>query len=84
MNIDENTINRLMALDDDSLREIIKKIASAAGADPVKAERMSADIGGIKKTISRMTPSDAERFINIAGKDKSEEILRMINRDCKD
>jgi hypothetical protein len=78
MEIDNNTLKNLLQLDDESFRNIIRQISAAAGADPRKTEAFMVDVSGIKKTLANMTPKDAEKLLNTAGKEKSEEILRII------
>lgn len=78
MALDNNTLNRLLELDDESFKNIIRQISVAAGADRNKTEAMLSDVGGIKRSMAKMSPQEAERMINSAGKDKSEEILRII------
>lgn len=78
MEIDNNTLRNLLALDDESLKSIIKQISVAAGADPNKTEAFMSDISGLKNTLAKMSPREAEKLLNAAGKERSEEILRII------
>lgn len=79
MQLDNETMKRLLELDDESFRNIIRQISVAAGADPAKTEAFAVDVSGIKRSLARMSPEQAEKILNSAGKDKSEEILRIIN-----
>jgi hypothetical protein len=78
MEFDNNTLRNLLALDDESFKNIIRQISTAAGADPNKTEAFMSDVSGIKNTLANLSPKDAEKLLNTAGKDKSEEILRII------
>ena len=78
MDFDSSTLKRLLELDDESFKNIIRQISVAAGADRSKTESMLSDVGGIKRTMAKMSPQEAERIINSAGKEKSEEILRIL------
>lgn len=78
MQMDNNTLRKLLDLDDESFKDIIRRIASAAGADRSKTEALISDVKGIKQSLSKMTPEQAERILNSAGKEKSEEILGII------
>ncbi len=78
MEIDNNTLRNLLALDDESFKNIIRQISVAAGADPNKTEVFMSDIPGIKNTLASLSPKDAEKLLNAAGKERSEEILRII------
>lgn len=80
MQLDHDTLKRLLELDDESFRCIIRQISIAAGADHAKTEAILGDVNGIKQSLSRMSPQQAEKILNSAGKDKSEEILRIINK----
>jgi len=78
MELDNNTLKKLLALDDESFRNIIRQISTAAGADKTRTEAFISDVSGIKRSLSKMSPKEAERILNIAGKEKSEEILRIL------
>jgi hypothetical protein len=78
MELDNNTLKRLLELDDESFKNIIRQISLAAGGDRSKTETLMSDVAGIKKSLSKMKPQEAERIINSAGKEKSEEILRIL------
>lgn len=78
MEIDNNTLRNLLALDDESFKALIRQISVAAGADPNKTEAFMSDIPGIKNTLANLSPKDAEKLLNAAGKERSEEILRII------
>ena len=78
MEFDNNTLKNLLALDDESFKNIIRQISAAAGANPAKTESFMSDISGIKKSLASLSPKDAEKLLNTAGKEKSEEILRII------
>jgi hypothetical protein len=60
MEIDNNTLRNLLALDDESFKNIIRQISVAAGADPNKTEVFMSDIPGIKNTLASLSPKDAE------------------------
>ncbi|HBR30824.1 MAG: hypothetical protein PHD46_03575 [Eubacteriales bacterium] len=78
MQLDNDTLRKLLELDDESFRSIIRKISIAAGADQAKTEAFASDVSGIKRSLSKMTPAQAEKILNTAGKEKSDEILRII------
>ncbi|HAN21424.1 MAG: hypothetical protein A2Y15_09300 [Clostridiales bacterium GWF2_36_10] len=79
MQFDNDTLRRLVNLDDESFRNIIRQISAAAGADSAKTESFITDVRGIKQSLSRMSPEQAEKILNSAGKEKSDQILRIIN-----
>ena len=81
MELNKEELQRVLSMDDGKLREIIAKITEAVGADKKKAEALTRDLDGIKSSLAKMTPADAEKLINMAGKDKSEQIYRIIKGD---
>lgn len=78
MNLDNNSLKRLLQLDDESFKRIIKQISAAAGANAAKTETLLSNVEGIKSSLAKMTPQEAEKIINAAGKEKSEEIFRIL------
>ncbi len=77
--LDEYSMEKLKNLSDSQLKELISVIAQAAGADGNKAASLLSNTDTLRKTISGMTPSQAEGFIRAAGKERSEEIYRIIS-----
>ena len=61
-----------------SLQELISKISAAVGADEQKTRSLMGDIDGLKKQFARLTPQEADKLLSMAGREKSEQILRMI------
>ncbi len=78
MNFDDNTKKRLLSLSDDEFRALIGAICDAAGADSTKAAMFKSNISGIKNAISGMSSADAERLMQSIGKDKAEDIARIL------
>ncbi len=78
MNLDRASLARLLSLDDKSFAELIKKIALAAGADSSKTTELVKNIDFLRGTLARMSPEEAEKMLTSAGRDKSEEILKII------
>ena len=76
--LDEKSMKNLKNLSDSQLRELISVIAQAAGADGGKAAALMSNTESLKKTIAGMSPAQADGFIRAAGKDRSEEIYRII------
>lgn len=78
MEFDNNTLRNLLSLDDESFKNLIKQISAAAGADPNKTAAFMSDVPAIKNMLANLSPKEAEKLLNAAGKEKSEEILRII------
>ncbi len=76
--LDEKSMQNLKNLSDSQLRELITIIAQAAGADGRKAAALMSNTEDLRRTISSMSPAQADGFIRAAGKDRSEEIYRII------
>lgn len=77
--LDKRDMENLKNLSDSQLRELITVIAQAAGADGRKAASLLSNTESLRKTIEGMSPAQAEMFIRAAGKERSEEIYRIIS-----
>lgn len=77
--LDEYSMEKLKNLSDSQLKELISVIAQAAGADGSKAAALMSNTDSLKQTIAGMTPAQADTFIRAAGREKSEEIYRIIS-----
>lgn len=76
--LDEKSMENLKNMSDAQLRQLVSVIAQAAGADGGKAAALLSNTDALRRTIATMSPAQAEGFIKAAGKDKSEEIYRII------
>lgn len=77
--LDNESYERLKKLSDSDFRALILRIAEAAGADAQKTAAMIASSSSLKSTLASMSKEDAERFIESAGRERSEEIYRIIS-----
>ncbi len=77
--LDNESYERLKKLSDSDFRALILRIAEAAGADAQKTAAMIASSSSLKSTLASMSREDAERFIESAGRERSEEIYRIIS-----
>lgn len=78
MQFDRTQLERLLSLDDESFRALTKTIAEAAGASKAKTEAMLNNPDIVKKRLSSISETEARELLNSAGREKSEEILRML------
>lgn len=76
--LDEKSMENIKNMSDAQLRQLVSVIAQAAGADGGKAAALLSNTDALRRTIATMSPAQAEGFIKAAGKDKSEEIYRII------
>lgn len=76
--LDEKSMENLKNMSDAQLRQLVSVIAQAAGADGGKAAALLSNTDALRRTMATMSPAQAEGFIKAAGKDKSEEIYRII------
>lgn len=77
--LDNESYERLKKLSDSDFRALILRIAEAAGADAQKTAAMIASSSSLKSNLASMSKEDAERFIESAGRERSEEIYRIIS-----
>ena len=78
MQFDNMTKEKLLAMDNKSLAELIGRISTAIGADQRKTGALLSDLDGLKKQFAKLSAADAEKLLSMAGKEKSEQILRML------
>ncbi len=80
MQFDRTQLDKLLSMDNESFRYLAKSIAEAAGADKAKTEALLSNPEYLKRRISRMTPDEAQKLVDSAGKEKSEEIMEMLKK----
>lgn len=78
MNFDRDSLDKLLSMDDESFKALTRAIAEAAGANKAKTEVMLNNPDVIKKRLSQITPEEAQKLVDSAGKEKSEEIMSML------
>ena len=78
MELDRRSLEKLLSLDNNSFAELAKTIAEAAGADKAKAEALANNPELLKRRLSRVTPEEAQQLIESAGREKSEQITKML------
>ena len=70
---------KILGLDDESLKSLIMEINSLAGGNPQNAQRLASDIPSLKKQITKMSDKDAQKIMSRIETDKAEEILKKLN-----
>ncbi|MBR5858549.1 MAG: hypothetical protein IKZ05_01365 [Clostridia bacterium] len=78
MELDRRQLETLLSMDDESFSKLARAIAEAAGANKLKTEMLVSNPELLKKRLSGMSKADAQALIDSAGKEKSEEILRLL------
>ncbi len=78
MNLDPKALEKILSMDNEALSELAKAIARAAGANPAKAQLIAQNPELLKKKISSVSPQEAQQLIDAAGREKSEEIAKML------
>ncbi|MBQ8895472.1 MAG: hypothetical protein IKM32_04900 [Clostridia bacterium] len=78
MDFDRRQLEKLLSMDDESFAALARSIASAAGASKMKTEMMLSNPDALKRRIASVSAEDAQKLIDSAGKEKSEEILRLL------
>lgn len=78
MNVDRGSIDRILALDDKTLRELAQSIAQASGAQGKRAQKLVNDVGFLREKLARLSVRDAQRLVEAAGEEKSGEIARLL------
>ncbi|MBQ9784148.1 MAG: hypothetical protein IJW29_01470 [Clostridia bacterium] len=62
MQIDQKTLNRLLAMNDAQLAAVIEHIAAEAGIDPVSLGLNPNNVSEIRRALGSATPSDLEQL----------------------
>ncbi len=62
MQIDQRTLNRLLAMNDDQLAAVIGKIASESGIDPALLGLNPNNISEIRRALGSASPEDLQQL----------------------
>ena len=79
MEFDRRQLDKLLSLDNESFSALAKTIAEAAGASKSRAEALISNPDMLKKRLSQISPEEAKSLIDAAGKEKTEEIMNLLN-----
>ena len=78
MEIDRKQLEKILSLDSESFVSLARSIASAAGANKLKTEVMLSNPDMLKRRLASITEEEAQQLVDAAGKEKSDEIIRML------
>lgn len=65
MQPDKKTIDRLLALNDDKLRLLLRKLLERNGIDPAAVPLDSLDLGRLREAVGQATEEDVTRFLEL-------------------
>lgn len=77
--IDKNNLNKIMSLDDDTLRKKLSEITALTGADNSKVTNALSDVNKLRKTVSSLSNNDIEKIIASFGRENEEQIQKIIS-----
>ena len=76
MEINQETLNALLALNDEELQQKFRAIAAAIGIN----ERIAAaNTGRFRSMLASSTPEDLNRMVNSLGAQKADNVMRAID-----
>lgn len=67
MQIDDSIKNKLLALNDNELKNVVSSIANATGADISKLKMSDKDIAKLRSVIKNVTDAEADEAIKLIG-----------------
>lgn len=73
MELNRKTVDELLGLDDNALREKAEKVARAAGMS-----RNLPDVSKIRAMLSGIGDEDIRRLVSMLGKERTEQMIREI------
>ena len=81
MQIDKDTLNKLLEMSDGEFKRKISQAAESAGLQSSKLDKMLKDIQGVKKTLSDMKEDDLKRAAKVLSADKLEELIENLKKN---
>ena len=81
MQIDKETLSKLLTLNDSEFKKKISQAAEAAGLQSDKLDKMLKDIKGVKKTLGDMNENDLKRAAKAISADKLEELIDNLKKN---
>ncbi len=79
--INKENIDNFLLLSDDEIRKRISSAASAGNISTDKLRGALSDTDRVREVISKMSPSDIERFINILGRENAEKMAEKLKEN---
>ena len=81
MEREQDLIRELAAMDDETLRQGLGRVAESMGIAPGLAARYLSDLGKIRETVLGLTPDDLQKIRDYLGEENMNQILRDIRSE---
>ncbi len=78
MELTQDMINKITALNDAELKNAIGQIAEALGASPSQKRMAQNNAGFIKRKINTMSKSEMQTFLSKVSPEKAEELKKSL------
>ena len=65
MQLDKNSLDRLLALNDDQLRMVLRGLLKEYGVDPTTVPLDQFDMGKLRMVLAGATEEDVQRFVGM-------------------
>lgn len=78
MDREQDLIREIAAMDDDTLREGLGRVAVSMGIDPNLARHYLSDLGKIRETVLGLTPENLTAIREHLGEDQMNQLLDSI------
>lgn len=80
MKIDRKLIDQLNALDDNTLASLIRELGKKTGADEKSTMRAAANVGMLRRRVSKMGCDEINKVLSTIGDDKINEVISDLSR----
>ncbi len=78
MELSQDMINKITALNDAELKKAIGQIADALGASPSQKRMAQNNSGFIKRKINTMSKSEMQTFLSKVSPEKADELKKSL------
>lgn len=80
MELDQNTVGKVLGLSDEALGDAVTRIALGLGVDQSLLKPYLSHLDQIRAAIAGMTPADLEKVRATLGEEKTQAILGQIEK----
>ena len=84
MKLDRAAVDRLLNLDDGTLKKTISALISAAGLDSNAASEVTGDLNAIRNVLSRVSDSDISNMTKVLGEERTAAMLEKLGKDANE
>lgn len=78
MKLDKTALDRLLSLDDATLKKTIASLAKAAGINEDAANAAASNLRLVRQSLSNATDADIEKAMGMIGADRAEAIKNSL------